>query len=230
MGLRYVKTLSAREWERIRAAAWEAPFASLEDFAHRTRLGERALTALAEGGALEGFGLTRRQALWEVHGLARGGAPALPLAVAEESAEVEALGPFETLNWDYRAMHHSARGHPLEPLREQLAARGWLDARGVAKTPDGTRVEYAGVVICRQRPGTASGVLFMTLEDETGFVNLVVWAAVFEKFAILAKTASFLGVTGRVQAEQGVVHVIVERMWLPRVASRPPRAQSHDFH
>ena len=230
MGLRYVKTLSQRDWECIRDAACTTPFASLEDFAVRTKLNEVALTALAESGAFEGFGLTRRQTLWKVHGLARSQPLSLPLTVAEDTPRFEGLDPLETLHWDHRTTHHSARGHRLEPLRTQIAERGWLDAHEVAHTPNGERIDYAGMVVCRQRPATASGVLFMTLEDETGFANLVIWSAVFKKYAILAKTASFLGVTGHVQSQDGVVHVIVERMWLPCLAATPPHARSRDFH
>jgi error-prone DNA polymerase len=84
-------------------------------------------------------------------------------------------------------------------------------------------------VICRQRPGTASGVTFMTLEDETGFVNLVVWTKVFEQYMVLAKTASFLGVTGKVQAKDGVVHLIAEQLWEP-LLDAPAALASRDFH
>jgi error-prone DNA polymerase len=86
------------------------------------------------------------------------------------------------------------------------------------------------MVICRQRPGTAKGVLFMTLEDETGLVNLVVWQKVLEKYELLAKTQSFLGVTGKLQIESGVVHLVVEEMWQPQVERGPTTAKSRDFH
>ena len=91
-------------------------------------------------------------------------------------------------------------------------------------------VRYAGVVICRQRPATASGTVFMTLEDETGFVNLVLWTRVFDENSILARTASFLGVTGRIQSEKGVVHVVVEKLWTPQVRATPATTGSRDFH
>ena len=92
------------------------------------------------------------------------------------------------------------------------------------------RLRYAGLVICRQRPGTASGVVFMTLEDETGFVNLVVWSQVFERHAILIKTAGFLGVSGRLQIQDGVTHLIADDFWLPKLRDRPAPARSRDFH
>ncbi len=172
----------------------------------------------------------RRAALWRVRGVASAPPVPLPLARSEVQPEFEELDPLETIAWDYDATGHSPRGHPLEPLREALAARRLPDARGVASLGDGCRVRYAGMVICRQRPGTASGVVFMTLEDETGFVNLVVWSRVFDEHAVLIKTASFLGVTGKLQVKDGVTHVIAESFWLPPLRLRPPSGGSHDFH
>ena len=96
--------------------------------------------------------------------------------------------------------------------------------------PDGRRVRYVGLVICRQRPGTASGVVFMTLEDESGFVNVVVWSRVFDEHAVLIKTTNFLGVTGKLQVQDGVTHLIAERFWVPRLTSRPTGGKSRDFH
>ena len=101
---------------------------------------------------------------------------------AEAPAAFAALDAFETIGWDYRDDGPQRAGHPLEPLRETLAAARLPDARAVAALPDGRRVHYAGIVICRQRPGTASGVVFLTLEDETGFVNVVVWSKVYETY------------------------------------------------
>jgi error-prone DNA polymerase len=96
--------------------------------------------------------------------------------------------------------------------------------------PDGRQVDFAGIVICRQRPSTAKGVVFMTLEDETGFVNVILWQSVLENYTLLAKTASFLGVTGKLQAEGRVVHVVASRLWMPRLEHKPVEATSRDFH
>jgi error-prone DNA polymerase len=155
---------------------------------------------------------------------------ALPMSVAEPAPEFAMLGPLETIGWDYRTSHHSTRGHPLTPLRAELTARGLPDARTVATMKDGRRINYVGCVICRQRPSTAGGVVFMTLEDESGFVNVVLWERVFEEYAILAKTCSVLGVTGRLQVEQDVVHLVVEKLWSPRLRIRPASGTSRDFH
>ena len=231
MGLRYVKGLSEeRDWRRIEAARTQRPFASMEDFTRRTRLDARVVGRLAEAGAFARFEGVRRAALWEALALGRTPASSLPIASRESRPDFEPLDEFETIAWDYRFSAHSTRGHPLAPLRGALASGRLPDARTVAAMPSGRRVRYAGIVICRQRPATASSVTFMTLEDETGFVNVVVWKRVFDRHAVLVRTASFLGVTGKLQSESGVVHIIADALWAPELAARPPSAGSRDFH
>jgi len=105
-------------------------------------------------------------------------------------------------------------------LRPELDRRLVPTAAGLQGTPSGRRARYVGMVICRQRPQTASGVVFMTLEDETGFVNLVVWRRVFDRFEAIAKTAVLLEVEGEVQSEHGVTHLVAETLAVPRVSSR----------
>ena len=231
MGLRYVKSLSEeRDWRRIAAARAERPFASLADFSRRTRLDERVLRRLAEAGAFASFEGQRRAALWAAQGLGPAAETPLPVAPDDPLPDFDPLDDFQAIDWDYRFSAHSTRGHPLAPLREALAAQNLPDARTVAGMPDGRRVRYAGLVICRQRPGTASGVTFMTLEDETGFVNVVIWQRVFDDHAVLARTASFLGVSGKLQSESGVVHLVADALWAPEIRTRPPTAGSRDFH
>ena len=165
MGLRYVKSLSEeRDWRRIAAARAERPFESLADFSRRTRLDDRVLRRLAEAGAFAPFEGRRRAALWAAQGLGAVSETPLPVAPDEPLPDFDPLNDFQAIDWDYQFSAHSTRGHPLAPLREALAAQNLPDARTVAGMPDGRQVRYAGLVICRQRPGTASGVTFMTLE------------------------------------------------------------------
>ncbi|MFP4484520.1 MAG: error-prone DNA polymerase [Spirochaetaceae bacterium] len=140
------------------------------------------------------------------------------------------LNDFESVAWDYGTTRHSTEGHPLESYREALSKRGLPDARRLNDTANGRRVSYAGIVICRQRPGTASGTVFMTMEDETGFVNLIVWKKTFEEYRSLIITSSFLGVSGRLQNEDGVAHIIVDSVWRPQVDTAPVTPRSRDFH
>jgi error-prone DNA polymerase len=228
MGLRYVSRLGAEPWTRIEQAREQRSFSSVKDFAERTDLNEATMSRLAEAGALDGFDRNRRTALWAARGAARAPRPDLPVAIDERRPDFRPLDAFETISWDYAATGHSPRGHPLAPLRRALEARKLPDAETVRGMADGRRVRYAGLVICRQRPGTASGVVFMTLEDETGFVNVVIWSQVFDRYATLIKTASFLGVTGKLQVQDGVVHLIADRFWRPPL--RTVGARSRDFH
>ncbi|MCC7014087.1 MAG: error-prone DNA polymerase [Planctomycetes bacterium] len=229
MGLRTVRSLSFDAFGRIARARETAPFSALDDFARRTRLDQRALSALAEAGAFESFEDQRRSALWKSLAAERMREPTL-FELDERPTRFEALSHFEEIGWDYERTRHSTRGHPLSALRPLLTERKLPDARTLNALPHGTRTRYAGIVICRQRPGTASGVTFMTLEDESGFVNLVVWTQVFERYALIAKTETFLGVTGRIQSEDGVTHLIAERLWKPKLAVAPPDIASRDFH
>jgi len=223
VGLRWVKGLGEEGGRRIVA---ERPFRSLEDFRLRTALDKDARHRLAEAGALEGLGGERRDALWE---MARTATPtALPLDFPETAPGFAPLTAMEEVSWDFRATGHSTRDHPLGPLRERLRGLGLPDARALNAMPHGRHVRYAGLVICRQRPGTAKGVTFMTLEDETGFVNLVLWPDVFERHQLLAKTEAFLGVSGKLQAQDGVTHLVAARLWRPDLTP-PPTAPSHDF-
>ena len=229
MGLRFVKGLRRTEGDRITEAAAARRFASVDDFVARTELAERVLATLAQAGVFEGLGVDRRQAFWRTRGLVRAAPIALPLD-SEREPEFAPLDALEIVAWDYTRSHHSTRGHPLQPLRAALQAAGLPDARTVAGGRHGDAVRYAGIVICRQRPGTASGVTFMTLEDETGFVNVVVWRQVFEQYAIVLKTEPFLGISGRLQVEREVVHLIASSLWKPQLSRTPVSGGSRDFH
>ncbi|MBK8233893.1 MAG: error-prone DNA polymerase [Candidatus Eisenbacteria bacterium] len=230
MGFRFIKGLSEAEGRRIESARSERPFASIDDLARRAQLDPEALGRLAAAGALVPFGRGRRDALWDARGVDRSGTPALELDPAPSRAQFAPLSAFEAIAWDYDLTAHSTAAHPLSPLRLELTTQGLPDARTLNAMPNGRRVRYAGLCISRQRPGTASGVCFMTIEDETGFVNVVVWPDVFERYRTLARTASFLGITGKLQVEAGVTHLIAEALWDPDVRSRPRRVGSHDFH
>jgi error-prone DNA polymerase len=274
MGLRFVKGLGEKDWEAIRSvresAGWSAGWSAdrstdrpngppdLSEFIRRTGIDEGTLAALAEGGALRGFGVERRTALWRVSGAGRGkqrggsrstgrhphpegpaespaaqDAPSqadLPVGDSELLPDFTVLSSFESIGWDYLVTGHSVQGHPLEPFREELSRQGLPDAGALNAGEDGGRVSYAGLVICRQRPGTAGGVVFMTLEDESGFVNCVVWAKTFDKYRTVILANTVLGVSGTLQSQDGVVHVIVESCWKPRLSRPPANKESRDFH
>jgi error-prone DNA polymerase len=234
MGLRWVKGIQLAEANQIIAARSVRRFESIEDFVRRSRVAARIHEALAEAGALGGLspeGQGRRDALWQTAGWVRRQDEPLDLG-GDVHGEVafKALTKLDEIFWDYSSSDHSTRGHPLQPMRGELRAKGWPDARTLNRGRDGQRAEYVGIVICRQQPGTASGVVFMTLEDETGFVNLVVWAQVFAEFATIIKTTSLVGITGRLQVQEGIVHLICERVWHPELSRPVVEVDSRDFH
>ncbi|HEX5052629.1 MAG TPA: error-prone DNA polymerase [Planctomycetota bacterium] len=227
MGCRYVKGLGVRERDLLAAA--RGPFVDFDDFVGRSRLGPPALVKLAEAGAFESFGLSRRDALWA----ARNAPPppaSLPMSEPEDRPHFAPLTAAEHVQWDYRRSHHSTRGHPLRSLRPELDRLGLPTAEALNRFADGRRARYVGLVICRQQPGTASGVTFYTLEDETGFVNLVVWRQVFERFVVLARTAVLLGVGGRIQSEGAVVHLVADELWAPELAFASEGTATRSFH
>jgi error-prone DNA polymerase len=231
MGLRWVKGLGVAERRRILAARQHAPFHSIEDLMRRAALPEDGLIALAESAALASFEPDRRRALWRVRGLLRDRQTSLPLGLDEASAPAFApLDALTRITWDYRTASHSPEGHPLEALRPMLRAQGLPSAREVAAMPDGRRLRYAGLVITRQRPGTAKGTTFLTLEDETGFVNVVLWSAVYEAQRTLARTSTLLGIAGRIQSQRAkgapatVVHLVAESLFLPEMTAPTVRA------
>ena len=228
MGLRYVKGLGVIERERLEPG--EPPYPNLATFVRQTRLNKKALHALAEAGAFECFGLNRRDAIWQVRSLSRFAQDSLPLEPASSQTSFASLASDDQVLWDYRSSHHSTRGHPMRGLRHALRSRGIPEATRIHKCAHGDELEYVGMVICRQRPGTASGVTFFTLEDETGFVNVVVWKQVFDRHAALAKTAALLGVTGEIQKADGVIHLIAKSLWAPDVALAERTHRSRDFH
>jgi error-prone DNA polymerase len=231
MGLRWVKGLALAEGQRIASARTERGFASVEDFVRRSRVQGRTHTALVEAGALgELAGPDRRDALWQVTGWVARADDTLPVGADDAPVTFDRLSRLDEILWDYTASEHSTRGHPLAPLRGELRARHWPDARTVSAGRDGQRIDYVGIVICRQQPGTASGVVFMTLEDETGFVNLVVWKQVFERCAQVLRTNSLLGITGRLQVQEGIVHLIAEEVWVPKLSRPVVHVDSRDFH
>jgi error-prone DNA polymerase len=232
VGLRFVGGLPAAEAAAVEEARRAGPFASVEDLAARARLTARGLRALARGGALEALAGERRPAAWEAEGLAADRGTALGLAGAEREARFDPLSAEQEIAWDHAALGLSARGHALDPHREAFRAAGLPSAAEVSALRDGAPCRYAGVVLSRQRPGTAKGVVFLALEDETGFVNAILWPKVYEEFSVLARTASLLGIAGKVQSADGVVHLVARSLFDPRPAlrgRRVPEAASRDF-
>jgi error-prone DNA polymerase len=230
LGLALVKGLASEAGARVVAARNAAPFAGVQELAERAKLGSKDLGALASSGALAALSTHRHRARWDVAGVERPTALLERVRFAEGEPILRRPSEGEDIAADYRYLGVSLGRHPLALLRGRLDAAGVRAARDVAGLAHGTRVHAAGLVITRQRPSSAAGVTFVTLEDETGYLNLVVWERLaLEKRKVLLG-ASLLGVVGTVQKEGDVLHVIAERLvdhseWLGRLAAR-----SRDFH
>ncbi len=230
IGLRYVKGLGDGDWQRIQAWRAGGTTSRLSDFTSQCRLPRDSMERLAELGAFDCFDKERREALWGV--LDRGDRPAnLLVGDFDEMPSFRPLSAAEEITWDYLASDQSPRGHMMEQYRSLLEHQGLPDTAAVTRMEHGRKVSVAGCAICRQMPSTASGVLFMTLEDETGFANLVVWEKVFKQYRTLILTNWLLGVTGRLQIADGVTHIIAESFWKPDFAHENAGGAraSHDF-
>ncbi len=211
LGLGRVRGLSRDGAERLVAARADGAFRNVGELARRAELGRRDLAALAAAGALAGLAGHRHRTAWQVLGIE----PPLPLAAGERAEGIPLLrapSEGEGIVADYRATGLTLARHPLALLRPRLAACGWMPAAEVLQLPDGANVTTGGIVLTRQRPGSASGVIFVTLEDETGYVNLVVWSRIADRHRKALLGARLLGVGGRLQREGEVRHVVVERL------------------
>jgi error-prone DNA polymerase len=209
------------EWAIRIAGARPADFAALV----RLGLPRAALVMLAEADALRALGLDRRAGLWRVRGLEEA-APAPLLAGLDpppDAAVLPAMAAGEHVAADYQTMRLSLRAHPMSFLRAGFAAAGVASCAEATSARDTAKVRLAGVVLVRQRPGSASGVVFATIEDETGIANIVIWPAVMERFRRAVLGSQVLEVAGHVQrSEEGVVHVVADRLadrtaWLAKL-------------
>jgi error-prone DNA polymerase len=211
----------AEDWsERITKARQRRPFTSLEDFARDTGLPKRALILLADADAFRSIGLDRRAALWAVRRLPDDvPLPLFEVAVAREQPDENAqplpLMPLpEQVVADYQTIRLSLKGHPMEFLRSTFAKERVIACAAVSDANDKQYVRCAGLVLVRQRPGSAKGVVFMTLEDETGIANIVVWPKVMERFRKEVMGARLVLVEGRIQSSpEKVVHLVAERLF-----------------
>ena len=219
----------------------DAPYPDVAALARRAGISASAIETLAAADAFGSMGLVRREALWQARALAK--APPLPLFEAADQREhgpepavaLPAMAAGEQVVEDYRTLRLSLRAHPLAFLRERLAGRGALAAEAMARASDGERAATAGLVLVRQRPGSAKGVIFMTLEDESGTVNVVVWPNILETYRRAVLGARLALVRGKVQRAGEIVHLVAARVedlthWLdlltPEQGSAQPAADS----
>ena len=221
LGLRMVRGLRNADGAKLVLARADQPFRSLPELWRRASIPRDALDKLAIADAFRpALKLARRDAAWAIKGLRDAPLPLFDLSAdGEDLAELPeptlALKPMTAgreVVEDYGTVGLSLRAHPVSFLRDELKAKAVISCAEAAACRDGRWVKVAGLVLMRQRPGSAKGVMFVTIEDETGVANLVVWEKISEKYRLAVRTASMLMVDGRVQREGEVVHLVAHRL------------------
>jgi error-prone DNA polymerase len=212
LGMRLVKGLSQDSVAGIERARAEGGFASVADLWRRTGVPRSVLARLAAADAFQSMGLNRRQALWQVLAIDED----LPLFVGVENEEPPAALPdlsrAHQVVQDYSTTGLSLTAHPLELVRRELYRSGVVTAESLKTTRQGQAVRVGGLVLVRQRPSTAAGIVFFTLEDETGVANLIVRPGIYERFRATARSAVALIADGRIERQGQVIHVQVHRL------------------
>lgn len=234
LGFCLVKSLSEAGAQRIPAARATRPFASVQDLAERAKLDRGDLEALAAAGALAHLSGHRHRAFWEVAGIDR----PLPLApghrqpneMVEGTPLLRPPSSWETMLADYGSLRLTLGTHPMQLIRDRLPEEPWARAADLASLPSGAAVSIAGIVLMRQHPGSAKGVTFVTVEDETGSVNVIVWPKLGDLQRRPLIESRLLEVSGELQREQSVTHVIAHRLVDRSELLGTLLARSRDFH
>lgn len=221
LGFRQIKGLSEEDVIRKVIANRGEGYNTVHDFWLRSRLDKSDIERLADADALGSMGLSRRQAVWAVRGLDAGKvSQRLPLLEVADHADLRPepetklpqMLPGEEVIEDYRYLKLSLKAHPVSFLREEFRSMGITRSVDLLTVPNGRRVTIGGLVLVRQRPGSAKGVIFMTLEDETGVANAIVWKNTFEKYRPIVMGARLVKIHGRLQSQSGVIHTVVEHI------------------
>ncbi|WP_066260493.1 error-prone DNA polymerase [Hydrogenophaga flava] len=230
LGLRLVSGLSQAEAERISVSRQERPFNSTEDMALRAQLDRQTLQQLAAADALQSLAGHRRQQVWDASALQAAPAILRRAPVNEATLQLTEAPEGEAIVWDYTSTGLTLRRHPLALLRERLQKRRFMTAEQLKAAPDGRLVRACGIVTCRQQPGTSQGVVFVTLEDETGTVQVIVWRALRERQRAELTGSRLLAVHGVWQREGAVCNLIAGRLenLNPLLGRLAP--ESRDFH
>ncbi len=221
LGFRQIKGMAEREVLEKLVANRGDGYHSIHDLWRRSGLDRGALERLADADAFGSIGLSRRQALWAVRGLDRArpqeNLPLFEMAGnadlrPEKKVALPSMLPGEEVIEDYRHLTLSLKAHPTSFLREDFFRMGVTRSVDLLSMANGRKVSIAGLVLVRQRPGSAQGVIFMTLEDETGVANAIIWPKVFEQYRPVVMGARMVKIRGRLQSAQGVIHTVVEQI------------------
>jgi error-prone DNA polymerase len=222
LGLRMTRGLVEKHGQRLVAVRDAAPFSSILELSQRAQLHPGALVRLAKADAFQSMGIGRREAAWAIKALRSDRLPlfeeadrraaALKPEITESAVELPPMTAGREVVEDYRSHGLTLRAHPAAFLRQQLNQMGILPCRELRHAKNGSRITVSGLVLVRQRPGSAKGVMFITLEDETDIANLIVWPSLFDRQRRIILGAQMMGCRGRVQCASGVIHLVAEHL------------------
>jgi error-prone DNA polymerase len=220
LGLRMAKGLSETHAAKLIACRSVVAYRDVEDVWRRAGVPVSALERLAYADAFQGFGIARRNALWAIRGLddtelplmIAAGPPPRPALSHEPPVVLPPMPAGGEVVSDYRSVGLTLRQHPVSFVREELERLGVISCASLADLQPGRRITVAGIMLVRQRPGSAKGVMFATIEDETGHANIIVWPKVFERQRRIVLSAGMIACRGLLQRESDVTHIVAEEL------------------
>ncbi len=227
LGLVYIKEMGEKNMSRIVAEREKAPYHSLEDFYLRTRLERKLVENLILADAFDAFDDQKRQLLWQLGLLEKKSPGELPLEFGDIKVTLPDFTDIEAMKADYEVQGLSTKYHPMQVLRKNMSRDGWRRSSELARLPSNSRVRIAGYVIIRQKPATAKGFAFMTLEDEHGMVNVVVDPLVYQKYRQVFRLEPLVVVEGTIQKRDGQLNIIADAL-LPLRAAREKRHAEYE--
>jgi error-prone DNA polymerase len=216
LGFRYIKEIGEKAMDQIMAERQSAPYASFDDFYSRARLARTPMENLILAGAFDSFGCQKRQLLWRLGPLEKSSPTELPLEFCDSGVSLPDFTDLEQMQADYEVQGLSTRYHPMHALRKSVSGDGLLKSSEVARLPSNARARVAGYVITRQRPPTAKGFAFLTLEDEEGMLNIIVKPDVYQRHRQIFKLEPLVLVQGTIQRQRGVLNIIADTLIRPR--------------
>ncbi|MBV8600147.1 MAG: error-prone DNA polymerase, partial [Candidatus Eremiobacteraeota bacterium] len=233
LGFHIVRGLAEGQQKALESALDQGEFADVLDFARRTKLSREALENLAASGAFAPWFDARREAMWALRGLTERetrGELGRRMDVREPQPRLRALAPAETTRFDIVALGVTTGPQPIAHFRAELERKGILAAERLSSMPNNLICKVGGMVITRQRPGTAKGFVFLTLEDETGLVNVIVRPDVYERNRRTIRTSQALVIEGKLQKESGCIDLLARRFWELDTEGTNEKVRARNFH
>jgi error-prone DNA polymerase len=215
LGFSYIKIIGEKAMSQIIGARQIAPYVSFDDFYSRARLARAPVENLVLAGAFDSFGCQKRQLLWRLGPLEKQSPRELPLQFGDTRVSLPDLTDLEEMKADYEVQGLSTKYHPMHALRKGISVDGLLKSSEVAWLPSNARVRTAGYVITRQRPPTAKGFAFLTLEDEEGMLNVIIKPDVYRRYRQIFKLEPLILVQGAIQRQRGILNIIADRLIRP---------------